>query len=170
MLVGARPQITYVIKNWSINPEAPPGHPLVHVQGRAPGVISWFLNLIGIAPTVEMRLTHETVEFAQGSMFGQMRRTVPLTQVASITHGYVKPLGLLVLGLVTLPMFGIGLIFIIMYFLKKSLSLVVGDTGAGFAGMQFQRSVIEGRSIDEASAAHVAGLIDYYAAAARSRS
>lgn len=155
------PQITYVVKSWMINANAPVGQPVVEIRGRAPGLMSWLLSLFGIEPTVSLTLTHHTVEISKASVFGRSVRTIPLRQVASTDYGYSKPVQYLIIGLLTLP-FLIGVVFLILYVFKKALILGVSDTGAGAEVIQFQRGMIENVQIDEAAAEHVASLIRHF--------
>jgi hypothetical protein len=160
-------QPTYVVKSWSIDRKAAPGQPIVQITGRSPGLLSWILSFMGIEPTVHFVLTDHNIQFAQGSLAGNTRRTIPLSQVSSISHGFVKPVWLIIVGILTLGFFGIGIIFIILYFLNKAISIGVGDTGGILSELRFKKSVIEGENIDESAAAHVASIIDELASNAR---
>lgn len=161
-----QPQVDYVIKSWHVNPNAPTGQPIVQIHGRAPGVMSFLLSLIGIEPTVSLILTHTSVEFSQGSLFGRRNRTIPLHQVASTHYGYAKPLQYLIIGIALLPV-GIGLLFLLMYFFKKSLFIGVSDTGSGGDSIKFRRAMIENQEINEQAAEYIGTLIRHYALAAR---
>ncbi len=67
----------------------------------------------------------------QKSTFGQEENIfVPRSHIASTLYIVSKPLEFLVLGLVTLPLFGLGLVFILVYFLSKK-RIVIGVVSSG---------------------------------------
>jgi hypothetical protein len=152
---------TYVIKEWKVNNQPAVGQPYVYIKGRAPGLLSWLLSMIGIEPTVTFQVTQDSIVCEQGSLAGSMRRVIPLANVSSTINGYRKPIELLILAVVSLVTVILPIIFIILYFLNKSLTIGVIEVSGMPNLIRFKRSVIEGQNIDENAAANVVGIIDY---------
>lgn len=156
----------YVIKQWKHSTTPLDGRDTyIHIIGRAPGLLSWFLSLIGIDPTVALRLTGDKLIFESGSLEGTLHRVIPLRSVCSTLYGYRKPLReALAIGiLLAVPTFGLGIILaFIYYFLNKRLSIFIVETSGVVSGFEFKRSVIEGQEIDEQAAAHVVSQIQAF--------
>lgn len=72
----------------------------VRIVGRAPGVIAWFLTLIGLDNRTYLITDARQIRFRTASLFGQMDIVVPVNRCASMICGYAKPIGLLILGVV----------------------------------------------------------------------
>ena len=154
-----------VIKSWKVN-ENPVNGEYVRIVGRQPGLISWFLALMGIDAVTTFIVTEDKIQYEEGSWQGQTKVIVPLNVITRSYYGYVKPWKeALALGLVLSPVFGLGLIVgPLYYFLNKSMNVGFVEMSAWSAGISFKRSVIEGENIDE-NAAHkililVQGLVD----------
>lgn len=167
--------MAYVITSWTVN-DLDAADTLVEIKGRQDGLISWLLSLLGIEPTVSLRVTRLNVEFSQGSLAGFTRRVVPVANVSSTLYGFTKPwqtaaaiavMGLFVGGGLMGQNVGIGLLILlaivagaaVYYFLNKVLTLGFVESGGVFSGIEFKRSVIEGKKIDEKDAAKVIAVI-----------
>lgn len=151
-----------VIKEWVAN-ENPPNGIYIKIMGREAGLLSWLLSLVGIDPTSTLTVDKDNFLFEQGSLSGFSRRVIPLNNICSGFYGYAKPwkeaviIGVL-LGSVT---FGIGIIVgIIYYFLNKQLTLGVVENSGIASAIQFKRSVIEGKQIDEKEGAKVIQILE----------
>lgn len=167
--------MAYVITAWTINDHSS-GDTLVELKGRDSGLLSWLLSLFGIEPTVTMRVTRRNIEFSQGSLAGYTKRIVPVVNVCSTLYGYTKPwqtaAAILVFGIMlgsgaasVSP--GLGAFVMLLgvvaaaayYILNKVLTLGFVEDSGVFNAIQFKRSVIEGKNIDESDAAKVIAVI-----------
>ena len=152
----------YVIKSWHVEDTPMDAHgTLVHIVGRAPGLLAWMLSLLKIDPTIDLRITEENVIFSEGSLRGNSHRCIPIRNISSISYGYTKPWReALVIAILLSSFFGIGIILgIIYYVLNKSLNLGIVELGSVASGIDFKRSVIEGVNVDEEAAQRVAGIL-----------
>ena len=151
----------YVVKEWNANSEPDSNGRYVHIRGRAPGLLSWFLSLMDIDPIVELEVTDKHFIFKQGSMAGQSKQTVLLHKVTATSSGYHKPWKEAALFAILLAPFTFGLsiiLGIVYYLLGKKMTIAVSVSGNDYA-VDFKRSVIEGVKIDEIEAYRVAALI-----------
>jgi len=158
----------YVVTSWQVEPNAPAGADLVLIKGRAPGLFAWLLSLVGIEPTISLRVTCDTMYYEQGSLAGSIRRLIPLSRISSAYFGYSKPWkeALAIAVFIGLPTFGLGFIIAVIYYLlNKSMSIGIVEVGGTDSGIQFKRSVIEGKKVDEGASAEVAALLERLMAA-----
>ena len=156
----------YVIKTWHASDETDANGNYIHITGRAGGLISWLFNLLGISPTVELKVSAEQISFVEGSWGGLVQYNTPLENVCATLYGYTKPwkealiIGL-VFGMATFFLMGIPgiLIGIIYYFLNKTLTVGFTDMGGRASYINFKRSIIEGHNVDEQAAAETCRII-----------
>lgn len=152
---------SYVVKEWTVQPEPAPGAPYVVIKGRAPGLISWVMSLMGLEATATFVVTEDCCIHEHSSLFGSSRRVIPLNSVSSTVTGYRKPVEYLILAAALCWTIVPPIILVVMYFLNKTLTVGIVER-AGIANIiQFKRSVIEGQNIDEASARHVTEIVDW---------
>ena len=160
----------YVVKSWKVSEEVNEQGNFVDIKGRAPGLISWFLALMGIDATVSIKVSNELFTFEAGSWSGRFYKTIPLSKISSVYYGYSKPwkealVLFLILGVALgVPTYGVmtvigGIIALLYYFLNKKLTLGVFEIGGGASGIEIKRSVIEGKKLDEKDAEQVGDLI-----------
>ena len=153
----------YVIKNWYVSETPPVGsmQDNILIEGRAGGLLSWLLSLIGISPTVKMAIGPERTHFAEGSLEGSKNRIIPIENVCSTFYGYAKPWKeALILGaLLAVPTFGFGIILaVIYYYLNKCMTVGFVEVSGVVSIIAFKRSVIEGVKVDVEQARQVAEL------------
>ena len=156
----------YVIKSWQASETPDANGNYVHITGRTGGLISWIFNLIGISPTVELKVNSDKISFIEGSWSGLVEYHTPVENVCATLYGFTKPwkeaviLGF-VLAAATYFLLGIPgiLIGIIYYFLNKTLTVGFSDMGGRVSHINFKRSIIEGHNVDEHSAAEVCRII-----------
>jgi hypothetical protein len=150
-----------VIKRWAADRVANGDGNFVHIIGREAGLLSWLLSLVKVDPTTEVEVKERLVVFTKGSLEGSERRVIPLSSVSSAFYGYKKPWKeALVLGLILLPLFGVGLVVgPLYYFLNKQLTVGIVEVSGWAGGFAFKRSVIEGANIDERQAHEVIEII-----------
>ena len=58
---------TYVIKEWFASETPNQEGIYVHIKGRKGGLMSFFMSIVGIDPTVSLVIDHENVRFRRGS-------------------------------------------------------------------------------------------------------
>jgi len=166
-----------VIKQWhySTAPDAFGRH--VEILGRQSGVFSWLLALLGVVPTVRIVVTGKEYIMEKTSLLGRKYIYIPLAKISSTYHGYTLPLEPLVFFVAVAPwmfkygrdwkispIFSIGIVFvagvvaIIWVWLKKKMTLGVFEMGGRAHGIEFNRSLIEGVSMDK-DAAEATGII-----------
>lgn len=163
----------YVIKEWFASESPDQDGVYVRISGRKPGLISFFMNIFGIDPTVTLVVGRDNVGFRRGSWTGYVSWVTPLNKLCSGQYGYSKPFWstvvLVIIGIaLLLPSFGLSLILILgaiaYYFLNKTI--VLGLTFSGGAGMYsgdslaFKRSMIEGKNIDEFATERIVTIIE----------
>ena len=157
---------TYVIKSWSASSVPDQDGNYVNIDGRAGGLMSWLLNLLGISPTVSLAVRGDKIMFQKGSLEGSQHLLTPLENTCSMFYAFRRPLKEavilgIILGLLTFFSFGIlGIaIAVVYYLLNKTLTIGFTDIGGHQQVVPFKRSVLEGQVIDEAEAARVCDLI-----------
>lgn len=170
----------YVLKTWRVSNEADSQGNYIDIAGRAPGVLSWILSLVGIEPTVRFSVSMDSVSYQQGSWSGTHRRVIPVRSISSIYHGFTRPwkealslygVGTFLLGsfvaaldgdpriLVFLNLFLLAMAFLY-YVLNRRMSIGVVEKGSIVSGIDFKRSVIEGKKLTATDAAQVIAILE----------
>lgn len=156
----------FVIKSWSAGDQPNAQGELVNIEGRAGGLISWLLNLLGISPTVSLAVRVDKMTFHKGSLEGTVNFITPLENICSMFYAFKRPLKEsvilgVILGAATFWLFAIPgiLIGILYYVLNKTLTIGFTDLGGRVSEIPFKRSVIEGHTLDENEAARVCGIV-----------
>ena len=161
MLAG---KAALVIKELEVNEDGPL---YVKIKGRKSGLIAWILTLLGIDCTTTFEVYDNRIEFSEGSLSGRIKEMIPLSMVCNLGTGYLKPIIWMVLAFIMLflaiPTFGISLIFtllfVFLYFFRKSMLLyAIPNSGRG-AMVVFKRSLIENVNISEEDAYKIIALI-----------
>jgi hypothetical protein len=176
----------YVVKSWNVGEEPNQNGNFVEIKGRAPGIVSWILALVGIEPTVSIKISDKSFIFEAGSWAGRFYKTIPIAMISSVYYGYSKPWkgavalavifslflnvpcwigslsenpALIIIGFLfgVLLAIGIGILY---YFLNKKLTLGVFEIGGIASGIEIKRSVIEGKSLDEKDAERVGRILN----------
>ena len=174
-------QKALVLKEFQIDTNGPR---YVHISARRAGLTAFLLTAMGIDVTTSLDVYNNRVEFLQGSLSGNIQTTMPMSSLSIATTGYTKPILSFVLGILGLlagvilmivgaashnaaPAIGIGilllvigLIFIIKYYLNKTLLISVVSNSSWSADICFKRSVIEGVKVDYAQAQAVFQIIN----------
>jgi hypothetical protein len=138
----------------------------VRILGRAPGLVAWFLSLIGLDATTELMVTPSDIWLRSASFFGEISTLCPIRQVATMRVGYAKHVQYLILAAITLPTILGPIIFVILYFLEKRIVLIVESTGGGVLSIAFKPSIIENVQVDVEKAKEVVGIINRHVAIA----
>lgn len=165
---------TYVVKSWYADQKMNPHGQYVSIKGRAPGLISWVLSLLGVSPTVSLQCGCNNFVYEAGSLSGKQVKTIPLSKISSVYYGYAKPwkqaLAIALIGVTLATPFyaatqsGLASAFIILvclalgfayYLLNKDFSIGVCEVGGIVSGIDFRRSLIEGVTVDEGAAEKV---------------
>lgn len=172
-----------VLRRFNLNESAPDGI-AVDIEGRASGLISWLLTILGLDAITTLKVTDKDLSFRSSSLLGQTHQVAPLPNISSTHCGYSKPIGYLVIGILIalagivagfaqhgggpaggsgmagLPLIVIGLVFIIAYFLSKKLTISIETSGGMVMGLTFKRSVIENVKVDIQKALSAIQLIN----------
>lgn len=162
-----------VLKRFDFLREDPSGRVLV-VEGRAPGLTAFLLNLMKLDPTTSMVCYPDRVEVVSSSFSGRQSITIPSEKITAIQGGHQKPIVYLaiaaalcmmggpsfLLGLVAPhaePALGagvllllLGLVFLVAFFIGKTMNLYVMNGGDAAYGLSFSQGVIEGVNVDAA--------------------
>lgn len=148
-----------------------PEPPVVEIEGRKPGLISFVLTILGIDNTTRLAITRREISFRTGSLFGEITSVVPLTAVASAHSGFAKPIAHLIAAAIIVLLsvgaavgapprspvspgmiLGVGLavaaVLLVSYILGKKMALFVESSGGTIFGLVFKRGVIEGVPVD----------------------
>ena len=67
----------YVIKSWSASNRMDGDGNYINIEGRAGGILSWILNLLGVSPTVGMKVRADRIIFFEGSLEGTASSLTP---------------------------------------------------------------------------------------------
>ena len=138
------------------------------IVGRASGLLAWIFSLIGIDPITSLCCNKKALKFEEAAIQnGKNTLNVPLAAISGVCSGINKPFELLVLGFIfvfggiigaiasrSFAVFFLGLIigavFIVFYYLKKTMSFGVYCGGdKPIATICLKKSIIEGQNIDE---------------------
>lgn len=165
---------TYVVKSWYADQKVNSQGHYISLKGRAPGLISWAMSLLGISPTVSFECNCNNIVYETGSWSGKTVKAIPISKVSSVYYGYAKPwkaaVMLVVAGFVlghlvssatgstsaavmtTVLLMVLALAY---YLLNKNLGIGVAEVGGIVSGIDFKRSIIENVNVDEAAAQRV---------------
>ena len=91
-----------VLKKFDVNHEASGQEDCLHVIGRQEGVIAFFLSLMKIDPTTEIKCNDLRVEVTQASFFGRQTINIPIVATTAVIGGYQKPKALFFAMIATL--------------------------------------------------------------------
>lgn len=154
------------LKEKQINNEGPC---YVHLAGRKSGLIDWILNLFGIDTTTKLDVYADHIEFSYHSISGHVLEIIPFTKVSNLNCGQLKPTILFFMAMIAAcaayPTYGLSLIlsiiFIIYYFLKKTVFISIIPDSASVTSIAFKRSVIENKNLSEEEAKQIIDIIAY---------
>jgi hypothetical protein len=166
----------YVLKRWAVSNQPNANGNYIEISGRRPGFVAWLLSMAGIEATVNFAVSNACVTYSVGSLSGIHKRIIPVAQISSMYYGFSRPWrecgGILLACLVVLGNLigaeaispGGGFLLVLLgcmayYALNKRLSLGIQEAGALSSGVEFKRSVIEGKRLDEADARIVCDMI-----------
>jgi hypothetical protein len=170
------------LKKFTINEKE---NEFLRIEGRAQGLLSWFLSLIGIDPVTILSCNKQAIKFESSAIRqGKTTLNIPLVAVTGVSSGITKPFALLVFGIlfilggiigaILLPRnagavpravsfsFGaiVGTVFLIFYNLKKTMQFGIYNGGdKPIAALCFKKSIIEGQNIDESKYESAANVI-----------
>lgn len=166
-----------VLRKLKVNEQAADGF-IIDIDGRASGVIAWFLAVVGFDAVSSLKVTATEITFKSSSLFGQTYYVAPLTSIAHTRCGYSKPIGFLIVGGLLIlmglywvmtqhgntavPIFSllIGIILMIGYWLLKKMAIIIETNGGTCMGLTFKRSVMENVSVDIKKALEAIRLIN----------
>jgi hypothetical protein len=138
----------------------------VDIAGRSSGVTAWILTVLGFDTETSIQVREKDIVFKSSSLQGQILQVVPITSVSCTYCGYSKPIGLVVVGFLSLVLglatqvlhgtTGVGLgagflvfvIFVILYYFSKKILISLETRGGMVFGLYFKPSVIESVFVD----------------------
>lgn len=161
--------------------KSPSAETIVEIRGRRQGIINWILTLIRINPEITFLVTNQEVAYFTSNLFYEINTNIPLSRISSTHSGFIKPIGYLILGsflilvgLITGATFRggigtsvlfflviIGIISLILYWLRKKIIISVKTFSGLSVGVAFKRSIIENVSIDINQAREIINIINH---------
>jgi len=163
-----------VLQRFEVNAQT--GH--VTIVGRKPGLIGFFLTAMGLDASTLLQASPHEIRVRRASVFGETLDVFPSPNIASASCGYLKPFQLLIsaaIMVLLIPFMAVqqapvpaavngvllvlALIFVVAYFLSKTLYIAVQTSGTGGAVIAFKRSLIENVQVDIEQAREVISVI-----------
>jgi len=170
-----------VLRKAEINESGPV---YVKIIGRKSGIIRWLFAILGIDTTFTFTVYERRIEVTEGTLSGNLTSVYPLASISTCGFGYLKPFHYFVLAVICLIAsvvcliqsldnpFGDGiygavsivtlvlvLVFILLYYLRKTLYIfAISNSGAG-AYLFAKRSIIEGVKLSKEDAGGIAAII-----------
>lgn len=167
-----------VLQKFKINKSAK-GNPLIRVAGRAEGLISFILTIMGLSDQTHFELFDDRIFYRKNSLSLQIVNTVMLDHVNYTICTLYQPIWTLIIGgllliasffsllavafVGSLPAFIFGLLAVFSaYFFWTNRFLVMGiKTSSGDTfGIVFKRSIIENIEVDFGKVRNAMRLVD----------
>ena len=184
-----------VISEWHVANQPNAQGEFIAIRGRAPGLFSWIMSLLGVERGVRMVATAQHIRFQEGDLGGSSTRIIHLDKVCSTYYGYKKPwaeaagfifvlapilapIGAAIMGSAMRPsMLGGALgVFVaiaiaaLYYALNKRMSIGLVEMSGVVNQIVFKRSVLEGVNLDENSSSQASDVIQWLMDSARTGS
>jgi len=179
-----------VISEWHVANQPNSQGEFIAIRGRAPGLFSWIMSLLGVERGVRMVATAQHIRFQEGDLGGSSTRIIHLDKVCSTYFGYKKPWAeaaafIFVLAPILAPLgaeimnSAIGGLFgfivaiaiaAIYYALNKRMSIGLVEMSGVVNQIVFKRSVLEGINLDEQSSSQASDVIQWLMDSARTGS
>ena len=155
----------WILKTFQIDSTGSTGAHLF-IEARKPGFFAFILNLMGLDPTAELKVTKGSVSFRTTSLSGMIETSTALTEIGSFQGGYSKPIAFLFIGgamflgsiYLDLALGGSGYFILfgtvfssaclIMYALNKYLMFGYETSGGAYYGLTFKRGILNNVSVD----------------------
>ena len=83
----------YVLTRWHAKDLPDKEGCYVNIAGREGGIIAWVLTLLGVSPTVLLRVNGNVLEFEETSFFRHISVSTPLRKITSSISGHERPVG-----------------------------------------------------------------------------
>ena len=77
----------WILKTFQIDQTGSTGAHLF-IEARQPGIFAFILNLVGLDPTAQLKVTKGAVSFRSTSLSGMTETSTALTQIGSFQGGY----------------------------------------------------------------------------------
>ena len=150
---------TLALMQFNINEDASDA-PVIEIEGRALGFISWLLTVMKLSTLTKLRLESDRLSFVESSLSGEIHTVIPLAGVDSTQCGYSKTISLLAAAVIVL-LAGISTgesgaiivaivlaaVFGVAYFLSDKMFISV-SAGSTKVGIEYKKGVIEGTKVD----------------------
>lgn len=154
--------IALVLKKFELNENNEV--PMVMIEGRASGIISWFLTLIKISPAVSFETNNNQVIIKNQSLYGEKNSFIHLKSVSILTGNYSRNITYLILTILfvicgiifgfisgssmLLKYFILAIIFGVSYWLSKKFEIIITTKSGLRTGLAFKRSIIGNIAVD----------------------
>ena len=179
-----------VISEWHVANQPNAQGEFLAIRGRAAGLFSWIMSLLGVERGVRMVATAQRIRFQEGDLGGSATRIIHLDKVCSTYYGYKKPWAEAFAFIVVLagPLSGLGMgimesviggvfgviaaiaIAAIYYALNKRMTIGLVEMSGVINQIVFKRSVLEGINLDENSSSQASDVIQWLMDSARTGS
>ena len=179
-----------VISEWHVANQPNAQGEFLAIRGRAAGLFSWIMSLLGVERGVRMVATAQHIRFQEGDLGGSSTRIIHLDKICSTYYGYKKPWAEAFAFIVVLagPLSGLGMgimesviggvfgviaaivIAAVYYALNKRMSIGLVEMSGVVNQIVFKRSVLEGINLDENSSAQASDVIQWLMDSARTGS
>ena len=170
-----------VISEWNVGNQPNASGEYIGIRGRAPGLLSWLLSVLGVERGIRMVATSKHIKFTQGDLGGSSTRIIPFDKICSTSYGYKKPwiealtiiwvAGAMLYSLGTAMIGGVmgGIIGVLIaigiaalyYTLNKRMSISLIEMSGTVNQIVFKRSVLEGIQLDETTSAYASDIIQW---------
>lgn len=143
-----RAQATWKLNNIAVSPETQE----VSIEASAQGLTAFFLSLMGMPTTATLSASHAGVHLVTSHFSGATRTFCPRQHIAITVFVESKPVELLVLGFLFLPLWGLGILFWIWYFFAKRRVIVgVGTAASTVESLKLKASTQQRSQLENAA-------------------
>lgn len=139
----------------------------VKIVARKSGLISWLLTLLRIDITTVLQITETSVRFEEGSLSGHIKETLPMSAIANVGTGYLKPFIYIVFAIAFLILAPftegfsliLSIIFLILFLIGKTLVVYLIPSSGRPCMICVKRSIIEMQSLSEQEAERIVNIL-----------
>ena len=136
------------LSQFRINPGA---ESQVVIEGRKTGLMEWLLVQLKLGNMYKIHVMRQYIAFVSESAKGEDLILTPIQKVASTACGFKRPIGWLIwAGIMFLFAFFtmglsiiLGLLFILIYYFKKSFYISIQTVGGHSFVLEFKRGLFE---------------------------
>ncbi len=152
---------TLALRSFKIDPQSLNGWS-IQIIGRPIGLIAWLLTVMKLDTETRLEVTDLQISIKSASLSGEFNNFIPLPNVSSTHCGYAKPIWLLIIAAITFlgglllaanadgggPLVVVAVIIAALlvgvYFLRKTITILLVTDGGVPLSIRFKPGVIEG--------------------------